>query len=73
MEKKHFIAEVKEILLLDEQDISPDTNIEIDSMASLLLIAFLDEHFSKSISQEQLKDLKQIKDLINFVGAENLK
>lgn len=72
MEKKHFLEEIKEILLLKEQNISPETNIEIDSMASLLLIAFLDENFSKSISQEQIKELKQIKDLINFVGAENL-
>tara|TARA_R110002049_G_scaffold291474_3_gene475430 strand:+ start:7067 stop:7288 length:222 start_codon:yes stop_codon:yes gene_type:complete len=72
MEKKHFLEEIKEILLLKEQNISPETNIEIDSMASLLLIAFLDENFSKSISQEQIKELKQIKDLINFVGAGNL-
>ncbi|MCK0144109.1 hypothetical protein MWU78_00425 [Arenibacter sp. F26102] len=72
MEKKHFLEEIKEILLLEETNINTETYIEIDSMASLLLIAFFDENFSKSISQEKIKEIKQIKDLINFVGEDNL-
>ncbi|PIB28696.1 hypothetical protein BFP77_08655 [Maribacter sp. 4U21] len=72
MKKELFLEEIKEILLLEEKNITTDTPIEIDSMASLLLIAFFDEKFSKSITQDEIKEMKQINDLINFVGTDNL-
>lgn len=72
MKKELFLEEIKEILLLEETNIASDTYIEVDSMASLLLIAFFDEKFSRSITQEEIKEMKQIKDLINFVGTDNL-
>ena len=72
MKKELFLEEIKEILLLEETNITADTSIEIDSMASLLLIAFFDEKFSKSITQDEIKEMKQIDDLINFIGTENL-
>ena len=72
MKKELFLEEIKEILLLEETNITADTSIEIDSMASLLLIAFFDEKFSKSITQDEIKEMKQINDLINFIGTENL-
>lgn len=72
MKKELFLEEIKEILLLEDTTITTDTSIEIDSMASLLLIAFFDEKFSKSITQDEIKEMKQIDDLINFIGTENL-
>lgn len=72
MKKELFLEEIKEILLLEETNITADTSIEIDSMASLLLIAFFDEKFSKSITQDEIKEMKQVNDLINFIGTENL-
>jgi len=72
MNKEKFITEIKEILLLEEEALE-NAGIEIDSMSSLLLIAFFDDNFSKSISQEDIKSFKSINDLIAFVGENNLK
>lgn len=68
MKKNEFYDEIKEILLIDEK-IDENTDIEVDSMASLLLIAFFDENFSVMISHEKIKTLKKISDLVEL--AEN--
>ncbi|MDV7137588.1 hypothetical protein R3X28_01805 [Maribacter sp. TH_r10] len=73
MKKEHFFEEIKGILLLAGQDLDENTDIEIDSMSSLLLIEFFDENFSKTISETKLKQLKRISDLIEIAGEENLK
>tara|TARA_B110000093_G_C12792379_1_gene335245 strand:- start:28 stop:249 length:222 start_codon:yes stop_codon:yes gene_type:complete len=73
MKKEQFLEEIKEILLLDEQNITKETQIEVDSMSSLLLIVFFDENFSKTLSQEKIKKIKKIADLIDIVGENNLK
>lgn len=67
MKKEQFFEEVREILLI-EREINEDTDIEIDSMASLLLIAFFDENFSKTISGEQIKKVIKTSDLIELAG-----
>ena len=71
MNKKEFLIEIQDIMLLD--NINETTAIEVDSMASLLLIAFLDEEFSTSISEEQIKSIKYVSDIIEFIGDENIK
>lgn len=71
MNKKEFLNEIKEIFLLDEA--TETTAIEFDSMASLLLIAFLDEKFSISISQEQIKSIKSVSMIIDLIGEDNFK
>ena len=55
--------------MLDEA--TETTAIEFDSMASLLLIAFLDEKFSTSISQEQIKSIKSVSVIIDLIGEDN--
>lgn len=71
MNKKKFLLEIQDIMLLEE--INETTGIEVDSMASLLLIAFLDEEFSISISQEQIKSIKSVSDIIELIGDDNFK
>ena len=71
MNKKEFLIEIQDIVLLD--NINETTAIEVDSMASLLLIAFLDEEFSTPISQEQIKSIQYVSDIIEFIGDENIK
>jgi len=68
MNKNHFFKEIKDILLLEDENVNEETKIEIDSMASLLLIAFFDENFSKTISQEEIKEIKEVNDLIKIAG-----
>jgi len=71
MNKKEFLLEIQDIMLLDE--INETTEIEVDSMASLLLIAFLDEEFSILIDQEQIKSIKSVSNIIELIGDENFK
>ena len=71
MTKQEFLLEIQEIMLIDE--INESTGIEVDSMASLLLIAFLDEKFSTTISQEQIKSIKSVRDIVNLIGEDNFK
>ena len=70
MTKKEFYNEVKEILLIDE-DVHDDTVIVVDSMASLLLIAFFDENFYVTIPNHKIKALKKVSDLVEL-AANNL-
>ncbi|WP_318343164.1 hypothetical protein [Flagellimonas baculiformis] len=72
MKKKEFIEEIKEILLLEDASVDESTEIEIDSMASLLIIAFFDEKFGVGITQEEIKGLTKISDFIDFIGRKNL-
>ena len=71
MNKKEFLLEIQDIMLLDE--INETTEIEVDSMASLLLIAFLDEEFSILIDQEQIKSIKSVSNIIELIGDDNFK
>ncbi|WP_445730721.1 hypothetical protein [Mariniflexile sp.] len=73
MNKDRFFDEIKDILLLEDENINEKTPIEVDSMSSLLLIAFFDEHFSQTITQEKIKELKNVSDLMEIAGANNLK
>lgn len=68
MNKINFFKEMKEILLIDGE-INEETEIEIDSMANLLLIAFFDENFSKTISNEQIKKANKVSHLMELVGV----
>ena len=70
MTKKEFYNEVKEILLIDD-DVHDDTVIVVDSMESLLLIAFFDENFSVTIPHHKIKALKKVSDLVEL-AANNL-
>lgn len=64
--KDEVIKELKEILLLENEDIQMDTPVEIDSMARLLLIAFYDEKFAISIGEKDLKDVKRFGELLDL-------
>lgn len=67
MKKKEFYEQIKDILLIDE-NINENTGIVVDSMASLLLIAFFDENFSVTIPHHKIKTLEKISDLVELVG-----
>ena len=49
------------------------TKISLDSMSILSLIAFLDEHFSIKASNEELKAVSSINDIVKLVGKDNIK
>ena len=72
MKKNIFFEELIEIIELDEDQISEETLISLDSLSILSIIAFLDENFDKRVSAEKLKNITKVMDLIKLVGQENL-
>lgn len=70
MKKEQILNEIKEILLLE--DIKENSDIEIDSMANLLLIAFLDENFSIQITNEKIKLIKNVSEILSIIGENNI-
>ncbi len=70
MKKEQILTEIKDILLLEE--INENSEIEIDSMANLLLIAFLDENFSIHITSEKIKLINNVSNILDLIGKKNI-
>jgi|LauGreDrversion4_2_1035121.scaffolds.fasta_scaffold380785_1 acyl carrier protein len=71
METKTFLLKLQEALGEDEL-LTVDTKFEdlslFDSMAIMMIIAFVDEHFRQTISSKQLNEMKTVGDLISIIG-----
>jgi len=66
MDKKTTIKELVEILMLDNYNVD-QTNIEFDSMSSLMLVEFLDSNFNITITKEEIKSFETIKSVLEFI------
>ncbi|MBQ9788405.1 MAG: acyl carrier protein [Lentisphaeria bacterium] len=73
MQKKQFIADLTEMLEVDDP-ISTDTDLralpEFDSLFIMGLVVYVDRHFSKKITGPQFSDIKTVADLIKLIGEE---
>jgi acyl carrier protein len=71
METKLFLLKLQEALG-EEELLTVDTKFEdlsfFDSMAIMMIIAFVDEHFRQTISSKQLNEMKTVGDLISIIG-----
>jgi acyl carrier protein len=71
METKIFLLKLQEALG-EEELLTLDTKFEdlsfFDSMAIMMIIAFVDEHFRQTISSKQLNEMKTVGDLISIIG-----
>ena len=71
METKNFLKKLQEALGEDEL-LTVDTRFEhlsvFDSMAIMMIIAFVDEYFNQTISSKQLNEMKTVGDLISIIG-----
>ena len=63
MTEQDFIAELVDLLELDEGVVEMGTEIELDSMETMSVIAFLDESFSKKATADDLKNITSIGDI----------
>ena len=72
MEKQEFVEKLEELLELDEDTLSVDSNLNdtegYDSMALLSIIAFVDRHFGKKLTADQLMRVTTVESLINEIG-----
>eukprot|EP01047_Picozoa_sp_COSAG01_P005381 COSAG01_NODE_183_length_22835_cov_17.169247_10_plen_74_part_00 len=72
MTEQDFIAELVDILELDESGVEMGTEIELDSMATMSVIAFLDENFSKKATADDLKNITSIGDIHVLASEGNI-
>ena len=68
MEQKEIISELVEILMLDDGYNIDQTQIEFDSLSSLMLVEFLDSNFKIAISKEEIKSFDTIKSVLKFIN-----
>ena len=75
MKTSEFIDKLKESLETEDKSITVDTSLKdiegYDSLSILSLIAFIDEHFDKSLTANQFKSLTTIKSLMDLIGHEH--
>jgi len=67
MNNDKIIAEISDILMLEEGFNINKTPIEFDSLSSLMLVEFLDSNFEISISKDEIKNFNVLKDIIDFI------
>lgn len=71
MELKEKLALLEETLDTEEGALTPETTLddvaEWDSIAALSLIAMLDDNFERTISGEQIKALKTVGDILEYM------
>jgi acyl carrier protein len=60
---------------IEPVDINEDTIFreleDFDSMAVMSIVAYADEKFEKTLSAEQLQDMKTVRDLMELIGMEH--
>jgi acyl carrier protein len=75
IKKDIFFEELLECMEIDPVDINEDTVFreleDFDSMAVMSIVAYADEKFEKTLSAEQLQDMKTVRDLMELIGMEH--
>ncbi len=75
MKKQEFIDKLKEALEFEKADVTENTVMKdipnYDSMSVMGIIAFVDEHFSKRVTAQQLNAITTIRSLMELIGMEN--
>ena len=65
--QKKIVDEISQILMLDGDFNINETQIEFDSLSSLILIEFLDKNFQISVTRDEIKNFNVIKDILDFI------
>jgi acyl carrier protein len=75
MQKDDFIRKLKEELELQHDNLKETTNLKqiegFDSMSIMGIISFVDEHFSKRLTAQQLAGITTLRSLMELIGMEH--
>lgn len=77
MKKSEFIKKLKEVLEIEDKEITEETNLqnleEFDSLGVMSVIALVDESFGKklSFSSGKFRSITTVNSLIKIIGEEN--
>jgi acyl carrier protein len=72
MKKHEFLTEISELLELNPENVEFGTRINLDSLAILSIIAFLDDKFQRKASASDLIKISTIGDIAAIVGVANI-
>jgi acyl carrier protein len=72
MKKEDFFQELVECMEIEPVDLGEETVFreleDFDSMAVMSIVAFADEKFGETLTAEQLKEMKTVRDLMELIG-----
>ena len=75
MKKNNFFQELVECMEIEPVDIDEGTVFrdleDFDSMAVMSIVAFADEKFGETLTAEQLKNMKTVRDLMELIGMQH--
>lgn len=70
MDKSLFFKGIKDSLELTSQ-VDEETQIHLTSLSTLVIIAFIDENFKKRVKVADIRNIKNVSDLMNLIGKDN--
>jgi len=77
MKRKDFFQGLKDVFEIEGDTINEESHLskfsEYDSLATLALIAFIDEHFKKQFKATEIKKVTTVKSLMDLIGLEYFK
>ena len=72
MTQEEKIAMLENMLELEAGSLNPEMELkdiaEYDSMAKLSLIVMMDEECGKKLTGEQIREIKTVQDILDFMG-----
>lgn len=71
MEKNIFYGEIKDILEIEDDVIHEETEIQLTSLSTLSIMAFIDENFEKQVKPTDLQKVTSVRNLMDLIGREN--
>jgi acyl carrier protein len=71
MDKNIFFNELKDILELEDENLTEQTGIQLTSLSTLSIMAFIDENFEKQVKTSDLHKVAYIQDLMTLIGNEH--
>lgn len=75
MTTKEKLAALEEIMELDEDTLTPETQLkdieEWDSLSALSFVVLLGDEFDRKISGREIRDFETIQDMLNVMEPES--
>ncbi len=72
MKKVDFLEELVDVLEIENEEVNYDTELALDSLQTLSIIAFLDENFDMQVKADILANVSAIKDLVSIIGENKI-
>ena len=58
--------------MLEDDDLIMESDVQLTSLTTLSVMAFIDENFNKQVNTADLRNIKNVTDLVALIGPENI-